>query len=120
MQFAVNVAHNINRHGVLMGDCGSRNVVVNQHSQKPFFIDLAQCCFKDKITIPWEEPEDSSEDDDRYPDFGYWNIAITRDYPGAIGALKMRLRRTNGMELDVTYPDIDKLVNELGRDKEIQ
>ncbi|KAK1769197.1 hypothetical protein QBC33DRAFT_513429 [Phialemonium atrogriseum] len=43
VQSAADAAHDINRRGVVMKDCGPCNVVVDKHLQTPFIIDLTQC-----------------------------------------------------------------------------
>jgi hypothetical protein len=40
IQSAANIAHDINKRGVLMQDCSPRNVVVDRHSQTPQIIEL--------------------------------------------------------------------------------
>jgi hypothetical protein len=68
VQAAVDSAHDINKHGVLMEDCGPRNVMVDSHSQSPFIIDFAQCQFKDQITDPqefWDVIERMREEADK-------------------------------------------------------
>lgn len=64
VQSAVDAAHDINRRGVLMNDCGPRNAIIDKHSQTPFIIDLAQCCCKDKMIEAWEKTGESDEDQD--------------------------------------------------------
>ncbi|KAI5862901.1 hypothetical protein GGS23DRAFT_570041 [Durotheca rogersii] len=115
VQSAVDFAHEINRRGVLMGDCAPRNVVVDKRSQTPFIIDLAQCGFKDKMIEAWKEWD---EDEDWDPDVDYCEQMITRDNPGAIGAvMRMRLQRIKGMELDINYPNCMKIIDDIKRCK---
>ncbi|KAK3941993.1 hypothetical protein QBC46DRAFT_380915 [Diplogelasinospora grovesii] len=107
VQSAVDAAHDINRRGVIMKDCGPRNVVVDERSQTPFIIDLAQCCFRDKATEAWEKTrEPGEEDEDWDPDVEYWERVMGFDNAGAIGAVMTTLLlQTKGMKLDIKYPD---------------
>ncbi|KAF8202518.1 hypothetical protein BJ912DRAFT_842750 [Pholiota molesta] len=108
VQSAVDAAHDINRRGVIMQDCGPRNVVVDERAQTPFIIDLAQCCFRDKMIEAWEEAGEASgeEDEDWDPDVEYWERVMGFDNPGAIGAVMTTiLLQTKGMKLDIKYPD---------------
>ncbi|KAI1461453.1 hypothetical protein F4805DRAFT_283554 [Annulohypoxylon moriforme] len=125
IQSAVDTVHDINKRGILMNDCGPRNVMVHKHLQTPFIIDLAQCYFKDKIIEAWkgtwesDEDEDEDEDaEDLNPDVEYWRRAMRSDNPGAIGAvMKTLLLEAKGIQLDVKYPDCNKIINDIKNDK---
>ncbi|KAM0255018.1 hypothetical protein ACHAQJ_006166 [Trichoderma viride] len=119
VQRAVDLVHNINKHGVVMLDCSPRNVIIEQQSQQPFIIDFAQCWFKHEMKI-WDAPlEPGSEQDEDEGEEGeedetdidleaeYWRRVMSTDNPGAIGAvMSMRLQREKGVKVKVQYPDI--------------
>ena len=123
VQSAVDAVHEINRRGLIMDDCAPRNVIIDQRSQRPFIIDLAQCSCKDEIIeesekiSEWDEAEtgESSEEDGVWdPDVEYWEQVIGADNPGAIGAvMAQRLLRDNGIKLNIKYPDVEKLLNDI-------
>lgn len=120
VQSAADAAHAINRCGVLMDDCGPRNVVVDESSHRPFIIDLAQCSFKEKMVQIWEESgeyEEDEESEDWDPDIKYWDTA--QDNPGAIGAVMTRLLREKGITLDIKYPDINEIIEGIKKRKGI-
>lgn len=107
VQAAVDVAHEINRRGVLMNDCQPRNVMIDARSQRPVFIDFGNCWFKDKLVEIWkemwgepgekgdQEEEDDSEvegdqddeEEDWDPEVEYWERVRSTDNPGAIGCI---------------------------------
>ncbi|EPE03085.1 hypothetical protein F503_08699 [Ophiostoma piceae UAMH 11346] len=118
VQFAVDAAHEINRRGIIMRDCGPRNVVVDERSQKPFIIDLAQCYFKEKLIAACEtiRDEDASDQEDQVDgedgddeewdlEAEYWERVRSSDNPGAIGSVMVTiLLKEKGLTLDITYP----------------
>ncbi|RYO82852.1 hypothetical protein DL763_008084 [Monosporascus cannonballus] len=115
VQSAVDAAHDINRRGILMDDCEPRNVIVDKRSQSPFIIDLSQCCFKDKLIEAWKNTEESDEEvQDWDPDVEYWERAMDRDNPGAIGAvMTTRLLKAKGFKLDIKYTDYNKIIEDI-------
>ncbi|RYP81175.1 hypothetical protein DL769_002123 [Monosporascus sp. CRB-8-3] len=116
VQSAVDAAHDINRRGILMDDCGPRNVLVDKRSQSPFIIDLAQCCFKDKLIEAWKNTEESDEEEvqDWDPDVEYWQRVLQYDNPGAIGAvMTTRLLNAKGFKLDIKYTDCNKIIDDI-------
>jgi hypothetical protein len=125
VQSAVDAAFIINGHGVLMHDCDPRNVVVDQKSQLPFIIDLAQCDFKDQTLEEWEETGYRNDEDDYgnvdkdwTPEAGWWKFMSQTDNCGAIGAvMTTRLQRTKNLSLAVKYPDYDKVIRDLQQKK---
>ncbi|EHK43971.1 uncharacterized protein TrAtP1_008422 [Trichoderma atroviride] len=119
VQRSVDLAHEINKSGLVMDDCSPRNVIVHQQSQQPFFIDFAQSWLKHEMRISWEtssssggeEEEKKEEEDDFILDDEYWDRAGTTDNPGAIGAvMTTRLKREKGVEIKIQYPDTIKLM----------
>lgn len=121
VQRSVDLAHEINKSGLVMRDCSPRNVIVLQQSQQPFFIDFAQSWLKHEMRISWEtssssggeeeEKEKEKEEDDFILDDEYWDRAGTTGNPGAIGAvMTTRLKREKGVEIKIQYPDTIKLM----------
>ncbi|GAB1320672.1 hypothetical protein MFIFM68171_10882 [Madurella fahalii] len=123
IQTAVDAAHDINKRGVVMEDCQPRNVVMDRRSQTPFLIDFAQCDFKDRMIERWHEEgedkdkdEDEDEDEEPNPEAEYWVFAMSRDNPGAIGAvMRTKVLKTKGIELDIKYPDNGKILENIKR-----
>ncbi|KXX82536.1 putative serine/threonine-protein kinase fnkB [Madurella mycetomatis] len=122
IQTAVDAAHDINKRGVIMADCQPRNVVVDRRSQVPFLIDFAQCDFKDRIMEPcrrWREEDDGEgegegEGEEPNPEAEYWELVLSTDNPGAIGAvMRMKVLRNKGTELDIKYPDREKIYQDI-------
>lgn len=117
IQRSVDLAHEINKSGLVMEDCSPRNVIVHQQSQQPFFIDFAQCWLKHEMRISWEtssnpggeeeeKDEKGKEEDGFILDDEYWDRAGTTGNPGAIGAvMTTRLKREKGVEITIQYPD---------------
>lgn len=70
VQAAVDGAHEINRHGVLMHDSSMYNVMVDKESHHPFIIDLAQCGFIEEMYEEEDEDEEGSSVADEAPDSG--------------------------------------------------
>ncbi|KAI0397520.1 hypothetical protein F5Y17DRAFT_464587 [Xylariaceae sp. FL0594] len=113
VQAAVDAAFEINKHGVTVGDCQPRNVVVDSSTQRPFIIDLARCGFRDEIL---ESEEDEGEDTD--PEVRFWEDAATVDNTGAIGKVMMaRLQRTRGIELKLEFPRYSKVIDDIKHSK---
>ncbi|KAL7898136.1 hypothetical protein HDV63DRAFT_32832 [Trichoderma sp. SZMC 28014] len=116
VQRSVDLAHEINKSGLVMKDCSPRNVIVHQQSQQPFIIDFAQCWLKHEMRISWETSSSSGDDDEeKEDDFilddEYWDRAGTTNNPGAIGAvMTTRLKREKGVEIKIQYPDTIKLM----------
>jgi hypothetical protein len=122
IQAASDIAHEINKRGVIMQDSAPRNVVVDARVQKPFIIDLAQCLFKDKLVEGWLKMGWADGDgDDSYewdPDVEYWEWVAQRHNPGSIGApMRPRLLQQKGMKLDIKFLDHDKILDEIRRSK---
>ncbi|KAL7791165.1 hypothetical protein V8C43DRAFT_306188 [Trichoderma afarasin] len=63
VQRSVDLVHKINEYGVVMMDCSTRNVIVDQESHQPFVIDFAQCWFKDEMKM-WEPSNEQDDEDD--------------------------------------------------------
>ncbi|KAL6816929.1 hypothetical protein V8C40DRAFT_254137 [Trichoderma camerunense] len=63
VQRSVDLVHKINEYGVVMMDCSTRNVIVDQESHQPFVIDFAQCWFKDEMKL-WEPSNEQDDEDD--------------------------------------------------------
>lgn len=128
VQTAVDAADAINQHGILMEDCGPRNVMFDREFQRPFIIDLAQCTFKNELRELWEELEpdereelfrDEFDDDGEWewdPEAEWWARLRERENPGAIGAvMATRIRREKGVALKLQYPDYTKMIDEIRR-----
>lgn len=125
VQSAVNAAHEINKRGIMMNDCGPRNVMVDMVSQIPYIIDLAQCWFKDKIIATMLESRNSSEqsaedeedghneDNDCFVDVEseYWVRARERNNCAAIGWVMANiLNKKTDMKLEINYPNYEELI----------
>ncbi|KUI68917.1 hypothetical protein VM1G_04586 [Cytospora mali] len=125
VQLAVDAAWEINQRGVIMGDCKTRNVVVDGETQRPFLIDFAQCYFKDKMFDESGSETASSKEDEDFEvgvesdiDVEYINCVRSNDNPGAIGSIMTTImKRQKGMELDIRYPDWDKVIEDIRRSK---
>lgn len=119
VQAAVNKAEAIDRSDVLMWDCSPRNVVVNRHTQTPFIIDLADCGFRDGMVKRWEKigPEVMEYWDEGKkwcPEAHWWEQVYSTDNPGAIGSVMAnRIRRKRGVELQLKYPDYNRICTDL-------
>ncbi|KAF4983728.1 hypothetical protein FZEAL_944 [Fusarium zealandicum] len=115
VQSAVDAAHDINKRGIIMNDCGPRNVVVDKNSQCPFIIDLAHCGFKDRLIEEWTRAEEEGEgEQDWVPEVEYWVSVRGCDNSGAIGAvMTTRVLRENGWKLDIRYPDCERMIDEV-------
>ncbi|KAF5026415.1 hypothetical protein F66182_1480 [Fusarium sp. NRRL 66182] len=119
IQSAVDAAHEVNKRGIILQDSGPRNVVVDQASQMPFLIDLAQCLFKDKLFDLWENLslEDEDEDGEEWdPEIEYWDRVRSHNNPASIGSVmaKLLLQEYN-LDVDIKYPDYDKMIAESKR-----
>ena len=115
IQSAVDAAHDINKRGIIMQDCAPRNVVVDAHSQSPFIIDFAQCCFKDKLIKMWEgmDATDGEQVEDWDPETEYWEMVLRENNPAAIGAVMVtRVLRTNNLKLEIDYPNYEGLISQ--------
>jgi len=120
IQAAIDAAHEINKRGVFMEDAAPRNVVVDAQTQKPFIIDLAQCHFRDKMVEGWRE-RPWSQDKGWDPDVEYWEWMQQRNNPAAVGVvMKPRLLLQKGMELDLNFPDHEKLTRDIKREKGLE
>ncbi|KAF4495573.1 kinase-like domain [Fusarium agapanthi] len=53
VQRAVDSAHVINKHGIILDDSAPRNVVFDQTTRQVFHVDFAQCFFKDTMFKAW-------------------------------------------------------------------
>ncbi|KAF4460295.1 serine threonine- kinase fnkB [Fusarium albosuccineum] len=119
IQQAVDAAHEINKRGLLLEDSGPRNVMINQSSQKPFIVDFAQCHFKDKLFRLWEEISldgEEGDEDEWNLEIEYWMRVRSSNNPASIGlVMGMRLLKTNGMKVDVNYPDYEAIISNLKR-----
>ncbi len=110
-----------------MEDCSPRNVVVDKESQAPFVIDFAQCNFKDKMIAMWEALPESSgeegeeEDDSFDPELEYWDRVRGADNPGAIGSvMATRVRQEKGIDLEIQYPDIYSIIDDMKRRMQVE
>ncbi|KAK4105347.1 hypothetical protein N658DRAFT_462525 [Parathielavia hyrcaniae] len=118
IHLAVDAAHEINKRGVIMEDCAPRNVVVDEQSQTPRIVDLAQCNFRDEMVSEWYQ-WGWHEDEDWDPDVEYWEQVGTVDNPGAIEAvMATRVQRRTGVKLDFRYPDWSVIIAEIRRREE--
>ncbi|KAK4233135.1 hypothetical protein C8A03DRAFT_48226 [Achaetomium macrosporum] len=98
IQSGADVAHEINRRGIIMEDCAPRNVVVDKQSHTPRIIDLAQCRFRDELVEQWYK----------------WDT----DNPGAIGAVMVNLvQKKTGAKLPIRYPDYRAIIAGIKRRK---
>ncbi|KAL2167105.1 hypothetical protein VTG60DRAFT_1696 [Thermothelomyces hinnuleus] len=86
IQSAADAAHEINKRGIIMEDCATRNVVVDRQSRTPRIVDLAQCRFRDELAESWYKLG-WHEDEDWDPDVEYWERVGSEDNTGAIGAV---------------------------------
>lgn len=119
VQAAVDAVEAINRHGVMMKDSDPRNVIVDQHSQTPFIIDFAQCCFKEEVTAMWEKigAEEKAMFRDQFDEDWEWNAEEqwwqqlhTIGNSSAIGSVTAtRVRREKVIELQLRYPGFWKI-----------
>jgi hypothetical protein len=109
VQRSVDLAHKINISGLVMEDCAPRNVIVDQQSQQPFFIDFAQSWLKKNMDISYSlrpGPDEGEDDDgnDLNPEDEYWERARRKDNPGAIGTvMTTRLKRQKNVEIKIQY-----------------
>ncbi|KAL2169486.1 hypothetical protein VTG60DRAFT_5955 [Thermothelomyces hinnuleus] len=113
VQSAVNLAHDINKPGIIMWDCTSRNVVVHRESQTPRFVDLAQCRFRDEIEKYWHERgRANSENWD--PEVEYWKLVDDFDNPKELGVpMVTRAKRERGAALQIKFPDCSALISHI-------
>lgn len=131
VQTAVDAVHDINRRGVLIGDCGPSNVVVNSNSNTPFIRKFAQSRFKDKLIGLLKElgnmgcpectveclDEDEGEDEQWDPEVEYWKY-VRYWNPREIGlVMEGEMQRRKGIELDIKYPDIRSIIKDIKRRK---
>ena len=119
IQSAVDLAHEINKRGIIMQDSAPRNVVVDKWSQTPRIIDFAQCRFRDKLTERWQRWK-WHEHDDWDPDVEYWELVERRDNPGAIGAVMIkRVQRATGVKLEIDwwFKECRAIITEIKRRK---
>lgn len=111
VQSAVDAVHEINKRGVLMRDCGPRNVVVDKRSQTPFVVDLAQCDFKYKLIEEWRE-YGRHEKEGWDPDTEYCDQLRLASNHGEVGVVMTTLlRRSAGLDLVIRYPKYEKVSN---------
>ncbi|KAG7294345.1 hypothetical protein NEMBOFW57_004416 [Staphylotrichum longicolle] len=111
VQSAVDAVHEINKRGVLMRDCGPRNVVVDKRSQTPFVVDLAQCDFKDKLIEEWRE-YGRHEKEGWDPDTEYCDQLRLASNHGEVGVIMTTLlRRSAGLDVVIRYPKYEKVSN---------
>jgi hypothetical protein len=117
IQLAADAAYEINKRGIIMRDCAPRNVVVDEKSQTPRIVDLAQCHFREELVSNWYESE-WDEDEDWDPDLEYWEQVSTYSNPGAIAAVMAnRIKTKTGLELEFRYPDWCAIFAEIRRSK---
>jgi hypothetical protein len=118
IQLAADAAYEINKRGVIMEDSAPRNVVVDEKSQTPRIVDLAQCVFWDEKVSYWYE-SGWDEDEDWDPDVEFWEQANSRHNPGAIAAVMATIiRQETGVKLEFRYPDWDGIIAKIRRRKE--
>ncbi|KAJ3541644.1 hypothetical protein NM208_g4511 [Fusarium decemcellulare] len=124
IQQAVDKAYEINKRGLILKDSGPRNVMVDQSSETPFIIDLAQCYFKDRLFALWEEISlgeyerdgDDEDEDEWNPEVEYWERVRSSNNPASIGLLMTkRLLLSAELEVDINYPDYKKIINDTKR-----
>ncbi|KAL2143662.1 hypothetical protein VTI28DRAFT_10169 [Corynascus sepedonium] len=112
IQSAVDAAHEINKRGIIMKDCAPRNVVVDEQSNTPRIVDLAQCRFRDKL-VKRGYKNGWNEDEGWDPDVEYWEQVGTASNAAAIGAVMvMGIQNITGVKLDVEYPDYEAIIAE--------
>ncbi len=119
IQSAVDLAHEINKRGIIMQDCAPRNVVVDKSSHTPRVIDLAQCRFRDKLAERWQRWK-WHEYDDWDPDIEYWEQVQGGDNPGAIGAVMInRVQKATGVKLEIDwwFKECEAIIAEIKRGK---
>ncbi|KAL6890608.1 hypothetical protein GGI43DRAFT_211159 [Trichoderma evansii] len=120
VQRSVDLAHEINKSGLVMKDCSPRNLIIDRQSQQPFMIDFAQCWLKHEMKIYWgpssesddeEEEKEENEKKDFILEDEYWYRAGSDDNPGAIGAtMADRLKGERGVEIKIQYLNTEKLM----------
>jgi hypothetical protein len=111
IQSAIDMAHEINRQGIIMQDCAPRNVVVDKQSQTPHIVDLAQCLFRGELTKLWQKWR-RHEDDGWDPYVEYWKQVASWDNTGGIGAVMVhRVEKATGVKLDIKYPDCTAIIS---------
>lgn len=91
-QDAIEGAYSINTHGVIMGDCALRNVIIRKSDNRVFYIDFAQ--------VFWREND--------VDDATFWEIVRSHDNYGEVamvlaGALKKKFGTDIAPQL--TYPN---------------
>ncbi|KAH6848316.1 hypothetical protein B0I37DRAFT_161172 [Chaetomium sp. MPI-CAGE-AT-0009] len=119
VQAAVDAVHEIDSRGVLNKNCAPYNIVVNSRSQTPFVVDFASCDFKEQLIQRWKDIGWMDDDDD--PDIEYWEAVVTANNEGAIGAvMTARLRQMKGLELNLQYPNSQKILEDMKRSKGIE
>lgn len=119
VQAAVEAVHEIDSRGVLNNNCSPYNIVVNCNSHTPFIIDFASCWFKEQMIQQWKENGRMDDDDD--PDIEYWEEVVTANNEGAIGeVMTARLRQMKGLELNIRYPNSEKILEDMKRSKGIE
>ncbi|KAK4153669.1 hypothetical protein C8A00DRAFT_33620 [Chaetomidium leptoderma] len=117
IQSAADIAHEINKRGIIMEDCAPRNVVVDRQSHTPRIVDLAQCRFRDELVKEWYKWE-WHEDEGWDPDVEYWEQVSTTGNPGAIWAVMVnRVQKMTGVKLDIRYPDYGAIIAGIRRTK---
>jgi hypothetical protein len=110
VQSAVDAVSEINKRGVLMRDCGPRNVVVDKHSHTPFVIDLAQCDFKDKLIEEWRA-YGRHKNEGWDPDTEYCNELKLASNHGEVGVVMTALLQSSGLSLVIKYPKFETQSN---------
>jgi hypothetical protein len=119
VQAAVDAVHEIDSRGVLNNNCSPYNIVVDSSSHTPFIIDFASCWFKEQLIQQWRDSGRMDDDDD--PDIEYWEEVVTVNNEGAIGAvMTARLRQMKGLELNIRYPNSEKILEDMKRRKGIK
>ncbi|OAA60365.1 hypothetical protein SPI_05489 [Niveomyces insectorum RCEF 264] len=97
VQSAVDVAHAINKHGVILRDCRPENVIVEQATRQPFFYDFAQCGFEEECAYKPDDPDDQ----------GFRDAVRQHGNPRAIGmVMAKRAERELGFQLQIRYPEL--------------
>ncbi|KAH7175060.1 uncharacterized protein B0J16DRAFT_388886 [Fusarium flagelliforme] len=108
VQRAVDGAYQINERGLILNDSSPRNVAVDKQLNKPYIIDLAQCNFKEDFMK--EELDEDLEEGTTHEDA--WLALVYSDHnPSSIGTvMKRRLERDHGIEIEVVFPDMKKVL----------
>lgn len=122
VQSAVDIARDFNMRGIIVMDCQPRNVIVDERTQMPFLIDLAQCVFKDKLfkslpTSSWWDPETEEWEYEHE----FWKMVSFYGNHRAIGAvMDKKLQETKGIKLDLRYPSYIKTMDDIRQGRELR